>query len=165
MQSREGVDGRNQAVSTTHTLSPSKYSPQPRLSLGQGSRLRLSSSFNTASSAPGKSPSPVPRNTRGTILNIRHDAVSEVHRDVVNTQTMVSDIRHMLKSQEGAGSQHLSVSVTHAPSATEYTFTVFQTRSRSAISTAERSKVLRFYLVSLGNCHLRHQGPSLDATS
>jgi len=67
---------------------------------------------------------------------------------------MVSDIRHMLKSQEGAGGQHLSVSATHAPSATEYTFVVFYTQSRSAILTAERSKVLRFHLVSLGNCHL-----------
>ena len=37
---------------------------------------------------------------------------------------MVSDIRHMLKNQEGADGQHLSVSVTHAPSAAEYTFIV-----------------------------------------
>ena len=32
---------------------------------------------------------------------------------------MVSDIRHMLESQ-GADGQHLSVSVTHAPSDTKY---------------------------------------------
>jgi len=35
---------------------------------------------------------------------------------------MVSDIHHVLKSQEGANGQHLPVSVTHVLSATEYTF-------------------------------------------
>jgi len=38
---------------------------------------------------------------------------------------MVSDIRHVLQSQEGAGGQHLSVSVTPIPSPVEYTFTIF----------------------------------------
>jgi len=37
---------------------------------------------------------------------------------------MVSDIRHVLKTHAGADGQHLSVSVTHAPPVTEYTFTV-----------------------------------------
>jgi len=53
----------------------------------------------------------------GIAFDIRRDVVSEV-------QTMVSDIRHALKSQEGAGGQHLSVSVTYAPSVTEYALTV-----------------------------------------
>jgi hypothetical protein len=47
----------------------------------------------------GSNPSPVPRD--GTISNVRHDVVSEVHRGVVNIQTMVSDIRHMLKVMKG----------------------------------------------------------------
>ena len=34
---------------------------------------------------------------------------------------MVSDIRHVLKIQEGTDSQHRSVSVTRALSVTEYT--------------------------------------------
>jgi len=38
--------------------------------------------------------------------------VSEVHRDVVNTQTVVYDIRNMLKNQEGTGGQPHPVSVT-----------------------------------------------------
>lgn len=37
---------------------------------------------------------------------------------------MVSDIRQMLKSQEGGDGRRLSVSVTRAPSAAEYAFTV-----------------------------------------
>ena len=53
----------------------------------------------------------------GIAFDIRRDVVSEV-------QNMVSDIRHALKSQEGAGGQHLSVSVTYAPSVTEYALTV-----------------------------------------
>jgi len=79
-----------------------------------------------AFSAPGQSPPPLQRNTpqpparrntRGIVSDIRREVVSEV-------QTVVSDIRHMLKNQEGTDVQHLSVSVIHAPSATEYTFTV-----------------------------------------
>ena len=70
-----------------------------------------------AFSAPGESPPPLRRNTYGITSDIRRGVVSEV-------QNMVSDIRHMLKNQEGADSQHLSVSVTRAPSVTEYTFTV-----------------------------------------
>jgi len=31
--------------------------------------------------------------------------VSEVHRGVMDTQTMVSDIHYMLRSQRGAGDQ------------------------------------------------------------
>ena len=41
----------------------------------------------------------------GATPNIRRDAVSEVHRGVVKTQTMVSDIHGMLRSQQGAGGQ------------------------------------------------------------
>jgi len=70
-----------------------------------------------AFSAPGESPPPLQRNTHGTAFDIRREVVSGV-------QTMVSDIRHMLKNQEGADSQHQSVSVTDTLSATEYTFTV-----------------------------------------
>ena len=69
-----------------------------------------------AFSAPGQPPPPLQRNT--------HGIGSDIRREVVEVRTMVSDIRHVLKSQEGADSRHLSVSVTRAPSATEYTFTV-----------------------------------------
>jgi hypothetical protein len=68
-------------------------------------------------SAPGESPPPPQRNTHGIGSDIRREVVSEV-------RTLVSDIRGVLKSQEGADGQHQSVSVTHAPSATEYTLTV-----------------------------------------
>ena len=77
-----------------------------------------------AFSAPGESPPPVPGNTHGTISNIRHDAVSEVHRGVVKTQTMVSDIHGMLNSQQGTGGQPQSVSATHTLSLAEFTLTV-----------------------------------------
>ena len=69
-----------------------------------------------AFSAPGESPPPLPRNPHGIGFDI--------HRDVVKTQTVVNDIHDMLKSQGGVDGQHLSVSVTHAPSAIEYRFTV-----------------------------------------
>jgi len=46
LKSREGADNQNQAVSTAHTLSPSKYLPLLRLMLGQRSRLQLSPTFN-----------------------------------------------------------------------------------------------------------------------
>ena len=60
-----------------------------------------------ASSAPGESPPPVPRNTQGT--------ASDIRPDVLNTQTMVFDIHpNMLKSQEGADGQNQPVSVTRA---------------------------------------------------
>ena len=77
-------------------------------------------------SAPGQSPPPLRRNTlqpparrntRGIVSDIRREVVTEV-------QTVVSDIRHMLKSQEGADDRHLSVSATRVPSATEYAFTI-----------------------------------------
>ena len=41
LKSREGANYQNQVVSTTRTLSPSKYLPLPRLTLGQRSRLQL----------------------------------------------------------------------------------------------------------------------------
>ena len=59
---------------------------------------------------------------------------------------MVSDIRHMLKSQEIADSQDLSVSVTHTLSITEHTLTVAQRENRSAISTTEESSVSYAYV-------------------
>ena len=101
--------------------------------------------------------------------DIRRDVISEVQnirRDVVSeVQTAVSDIRHTLKSQEVADGQHQLVSVAHFPSVAEYTLTIVQAQNRSAISTNERSSVLRLHLVYSGNCHLHHQESSLDATS
>ena len=68
-----------------------------------------------AFSAPGESPPPPLRNTHGT--------TSDIHRDIVNAQTVARDIRNMLKSQEGAGNQPQSVSVARTLSPTEYTLT------------------------------------------
>lgn len=65
------------------------------------------------SSVPGEAPPPLPRNSHGTVSDIRHDIVkagsiiSEVHRDVVDTQAMVHNI---LKSQEGVGGRDRLVS-------------------------------------------------------
>jgi len=125
LKSREGADGQNQAVGAIRTLSPSKYLPLLRLTLGQRSRLQLNSPFNIPSSAPGQSLPPSRRNTYGTASYVRRDVVSEVHRGVVNTETMVSDIhRNMLKSQEGVSGQPQLVSVTRTLSLTERTLTV-----------------------------------------
>ena len=69
-----------------------------------------------ASSAPGDSPPPQ-RNTHGTVSDVRRDVVkagviiSEVQRDVANTQAMVRDV---LKNQQEAGGQDRSVSDTCA---------------------------------------------------
>ena len=60
----------------------------------------------------------------GATPNIRRDAVSEVHRGVVKTQKMVSDIHSMLKSQQGAGGQPQSVSATRTLSLAGFTLTV-----------------------------------------
>ena len=49
---------------------------------------------------------------------------SDIHRDVVKTQTAVNDIRDMLKGQKGADHQPQSVSVTHILSLAEYTLTI-----------------------------------------
>ena len=72
-------------------------------------------------SAPGESPPPVSRSTRGTVCDVRHDlmkthtVVSEVHHDVANTHDMVSDIhRTIVKGQEGSDGGNASVSDTHA---------------------------------------------------
>ena len=54
-----------------------------------------------ASSAPGESPPTPQRTTRGI--------TSDIRRDISEVQTTVSDIRHMLKSQEGADGQRQSV--------------------------------------------------------
>jgi len=57
----------------------------------------------------------------GTSSDVRHDVktraiISDVHREVTDTHAIVSDMRReMVKSQEGAGSQHRSVSVTRTP--------------------------------------------------
>jgi len=56
----------------------------------------------------------------------------------VKTQTAISDIYGILNSQQGAGDQPQSVSATRTLSLVEYTLTVAQTQSRSAISTTER---------------------------
>ena len=76
-----------------------------------------------AFSSPGESPPPVPGNTHGITPNILRDAVPEVHRGVVNTQTMVSNIHGMLKSQQGTGGQPQLVSI-RTLSPVRYTLTV-----------------------------------------
>jgi len=60
----------------------------------------------------------------GTTPNIRRDAISEVHRGVVKTQTMVSNIHSMLKGQKGAGGQPQPVSATRTLSLAGFTLTV-----------------------------------------
>jgi len=72
-----------------------------------------------AFSAPGESPSPASGNTYGATPNIRRDVISEVHRGVVKTQTMVYDIHSMLKSQQGAGGQPQLVSTAYTLSLIE----------------------------------------------
>ena len=47
-----------------------------------------------------------------------------MHRDVVNTRTVVNNIHNMLKSQEGVGYQPRLVSVTRILSLTEYTLII-----------------------------------------
>ena len=96
------------------------------------------------------------RNTQGIASG--RDVVSEV-------QTMVSDIRRMLKNREEIDGQHQPVSITHTPSVTEYTFTVTQTQKRSVIVTTEGASALHLHLACLGNRLLLHQGSSLDGAS
>ena len=92
---------------------------------GQRSRLQQIHSLTFAFSAPGKPPPPPRRNTHGIASDIRRDIVSDIRRDIIpEVRTVVSDVRRMLKGQEGADSKHLSVSATHAPSTIEYIFTV-----------------------------------------
>jgi len=73
-----------------------------------------------AFSAPSDS-LPLPLNTHRTSSDVRRDdktraIVSDLHREVAGAHTIVSDIRReMVKSLEGAGSQHRSVSVTRTP--------------------------------------------------
>jgi hypothetical protein len=67
-------------------------------------------------SAPGDSPPPPQRNP--------HRTPSDIHRDVVKTQTVVNNIHDMLKGQEGGGYQPQLVSVTRIPPLARYTLTV-----------------------------------------
>ena len=53
-----------------------------------------------------------------------HGTASDIHRDVVNTRTVVNKIHSILKSQEGAGSQSQLVSVTRILPLTEHALTV-----------------------------------------
>ena len=75
-----------------------------------------------ASSAPRESPPPLPRKTPVTASDVHRDVVkagaiiSEVQRDVANTQVMVRD---MLKGQQETGGQDRSVSETWALSVAE----------------------------------------------
>ena len=69
-----------------------------------------------ASSAPGESLPPLRRNTYGI--------GSDIHRDVVNTRTVVNNIHNMLKNQEGAGYQPQLVNVTRILFLTKCTLTV-----------------------------------------
>lgn len=78
---------------------------------------------------------------------------------------MFSTIRRELESRERGDRQHLSVSVTRAPSITEHTLTAAQTQNRLAVSTTRGSKVLRLHSVCLGNLPLHNQGSSLDVMS
>jgi len=114
-------DGHNRAVSPTCT-SPATEQP---LSYCIDSRQVSDTDYKwihcliLAFSAPGSLPPPL--DLHGTSPDVRHDVktraiVSDVHREVADTHVIVSDIRReMLKSQEGAGSQHRSVSVTRTP--------------------------------------------------
>jgi hypothetical protein len=105
-----------------------------------------------AFSAPGESPPPPQRNT--------HGISSDIRREVSEVRTLVSDIRDVLKGQEGADGQHLSASVTHAPSATNTHLLL------PRLKISRQSQLPRdLRLVTLGNYHLRHQGPALDGTS
>ena len=78
---------------------------------------------------------------------------------------MVSDIRHMLKSQGGAGGQHQLVSVTRPPSVTEYTLTVAQAHNRSATTATNRPNISSWHLAYLANHLPRRQGPASDVAS
>ena len=53
-----------------------------------------------------------------------HGTASDIRRVVSEVQTIASDIRHMLKSQEGADSQPQLASVTRIPSLTEHILTI-----------------------------------------
>ena len=74
-----------------------------------------------ASSAPGEFPLPAPRNPHVTAFDVRRDVVkagaiiSEVQRDLANTQAIVRD---MMKGQQETGGQDRSVSDTCALLAT-----------------------------------------------
>jgi type III secretory pathway lipoprotein EscJ len=84
---------------------------------------------------------------------------------VLNTNTMVSDIHHIIvKSQEGVDCKNASVSIARSISITERTLTIAQTQIRSAISTADESNILYSHLACLESYHHYHQGSSLDGT-
>ena len=96
-------------------------------------------------SAPGESPPPVSRSTRGTVSDVCRDVmktqtiVSEVHHDVMKTHTIVSGVYHnvaethamvsnihrtIAKGQERSDGKDLSVSDTHTLSITGCPLTV-----------------------------------------
>ena len=68
---------------------------------GRQSRLQLNPPFDFAFSAPGESLPPPQRITYG--------APADIRRDIAEIKTTVSDIRHMLKSQEGSDGRGQSV--------------------------------------------------------
>jgi len=104
-------------------------------------------------------------NTHVTVVDV-HAAVSDVQRDATNTYTMVSDMhRNMLKSQEGASDQLLSVSGTRALSSAKYVLTTAQTQTRSANLTANRSNILHLNLAYPVNHLPQRRGPVSDVKS
>ena len=99
-------------------------------------------------------------NTHVMVTDIQYDVantrtvVSELHHNVANTQAIVSGIHStMMKNQEGAGGQNMSVSATHAyPSLNKRSSLHRLTPDQQSRSPVE-------------NPHHRRRGPSLDATS
>ena len=76
-----------------------------------------------ALSALGESQDPLPGNTRGPIIDVRHDVVktravvSELRHNAADTSVILSDIhRTIVKGQEEIGDRSCPVSVTRVPS-------------------------------------------------
>ena len=127
LKGRESVGDRNSIVrtlsSTCHRVTNHHHLDSRQV--GNLNYYRRIQRLIFAFSAPGESPLLLPRNN-GSVPDIRRDImkagaiISEVHRDVMNTQSMVRD---MLTTQEGAGGQDRLVSVTCTLFATEQTLT------------------------------------------
>ena len=99
-------------------ISQSNRLPLPRVTLGRSNLIcERTQCLIFISSAPGESPPPLRRNTHVTTSDVRRDVmkagviISEVQRDVANTQAMVRD---MMKGQQEAGGQDRSVGETCA---------------------------------------------------